>query len=198
MDDMQDCFEVLKNTTLDTPSEPFFLSILQHLLFIRDDVTVKPAYFKIIEECVSQIVLHRSGLDPDFKKNHVELDLGPVLDELREKPITNADNPKIEDLRKQLEEAISEKTELAAKLAMVKEGGAAVGDGKLDPALMEKMKNAPIPGAPPPPPMPGNTTILIILMVLKIFTFSQAIKFSVEFKFIIFINFLSNFCAKFC
>ncbi|XP_049824358.1 protein diaphanous isoform X3 [Aethina tumida] len=155
MDDMQDCFEVLKNTTLDTPSEPFFLSILQHLLFIRDDVTVKPAYFKIIEECVSQIVLHRSGLDPDFKKNHVELDLGPVLDELREKPITNADNPKIEDLRKQLEEAISEKTELAAKLAMVKEGGAAVGDGKLDPALVEKMKNAPIPGAPPPPPMPG-------------------------------------------
>lgn len=25
-----------------------------------------PQYFKIIEECVSQIVLHRSGTDPDF------------------------------------------------------------------------------------------------------------------------------------
>jgi len=25
-----------------------------------------PQYFKLIEECVSQIVLHRSGTDPDF------------------------------------------------------------------------------------------------------------------------------------
>lgn len=41
MDDMQDCFEVLKNLTLETPCEPYFLSILQHLLFIRDDVNVR-------------------------------------------------------------------------------------------------------------------------------------------------------------
>lgn len=41
MDDMQDCFEVLKNITIDTPAEPFFLSILQHLLFIRDDVYIR-------------------------------------------------------------------------------------------------------------------------------------------------------------
>lgn len=43
----------------------------------------RPAYFKIIEECVSQIVLHKSGLDPDFKKNHVDLDLGPLMEELK-------------------------------------------------------------------------------------------------------------------
>lgn len=41
IDDMQDCFEVLKNATLDTPCEPFFLSILQHLLFIRDDANIR-------------------------------------------------------------------------------------------------------------------------------------------------------------
>lgn len=28
---------------------------------------VRPQYYKIIEECVSQIVLHSSGMDPDFK-----------------------------------------------------------------------------------------------------------------------------------
>lgn len=27
----------------------------------------RPQYYKIIEECVSQIVLHCSGMDPDFK-----------------------------------------------------------------------------------------------------------------------------------
>ena len=26
----------------------------------------RPAYYKLIEECVSQIVLHKSGIDPDF------------------------------------------------------------------------------------------------------------------------------------
>lgn len=26
----------------------------------------RPQYFKLIEECISQIVLHRSGTDPDF------------------------------------------------------------------------------------------------------------------------------------
>uniref|UniRef100_A0A8B9ZIA3 Diaphanous related formin 3 n=1 Tax=Anas platyrhynchos TaxID=8839 RepID=A0A8B9ZIA3_ANAPL len=50
----------------DTSAEGYFLSILQHLLLIRNDYFIRPQYFKIIEECVSQIVLHRSGTDPDF------------------------------------------------------------------------------------------------------------------------------------
>jgi Diaphanous FH3 Domain len=36
--DPKECFEILFNTTLNTPAEPYFLSILQHLLSIRDDV----------------------------------------------------------------------------------------------------------------------------------------------------------------
>ena len=39
----------------------------QHLLCIRDDVAIRPAYYKLIEECISQIVLHKSGCDPDFR-----------------------------------------------------------------------------------------------------------------------------------
>lgn len=41
LDDTVECFEVLRNSVADTPSEPFLLSILQHLLFIRDDPNVK-------------------------------------------------------------------------------------------------------------------------------------------------------------
>ena len=29
-------------------------------------VSHRPQYYKVIEECVSQIVLHRSGMEPDF------------------------------------------------------------------------------------------------------------------------------------
>jgi diaphanous 2 len=40
-DDLTDCFEVVKNLVIDTPSEPYLLSILQHLLFIRDDTVIR-------------------------------------------------------------------------------------------------------------------------------------------------------------
>ena len=33
----------------------------------RDDSNIRPAYYKLVEECVSQIVLHKSGCDPDFR-----------------------------------------------------------------------------------------------------------------------------------
>ena len=26
----------------------------------------RPQYYRLIEECVSQIILHKSGMDPDF------------------------------------------------------------------------------------------------------------------------------------
>ena len=41
LDDMIECFDVLRNSVSETPSEPYLLSILQHLLFIRDDPNVK-------------------------------------------------------------------------------------------------------------------------------------------------------------
>ncbi|XP_018568924.1 protein diaphanous isoform X2 [Anoplophora glabripennis] len=164
MDDIHDCFEVLKNVTLETPSEPYFLSILQHLLFIRDDINIRPAYFKLIEEVVSQIVLHKSGLDPDFKKNHVDIDLQPLLDELKDKPVSVVDSAEVEGLRKQLEEALAAKTEAEAKLELVQgRAGATENTGKLDPALINKVNIPPPPppppgmGGPPPPPMPGTS-----------------------------------------
>ena len=67
LDDVDECFELIKNLVMDTPAEPYFLSVLQHLVCIRDDAQIRPAYYKLIEECVSQIVLHKSGYDPDFR-----------------------------------------------------------------------------------------------------------------------------------
>ena len=40
----------------------------------------RPAYFKLIEECVTQIVLQRGGVDPDFRANHrFELDVDAMI-----------------------------------------------------------------------------------------------------------------------
>lgn len=37
LDDSNECFNLIRNTVQNTPSEPHLLSILQHLLLIRDD-----------------------------------------------------------------------------------------------------------------------------------------------------------------
>ncbi len=91
MQDPAECFSLVHNLVADTPAEPLLLSVLQHLLLIRDDHTARfapppptpphpsrlllipppslsdhrPYYYQLIEECVSQIVLHRGGIDPD-------------------------------------------------------------------------------------------------------------------------------------
>lgn len=39
-------------------------------------------YFKLIDECVSQIVLHRDGMDPDFTyRKRLDLDLTEFVGE---------------------------------------------------------------------------------------------------------------------
>lgn len=116
LDDVNDCFVVIKNMVLDTQAEPYFLSILQHLLFIRDDAFVRSAYYKLIEECVSQIVLHRSGCDPDFSATkRFQIDVQPLIDNLIEKSKSEDDN-KIVEISHKLEEAIAHKQEAEAKL----------------------------------------------------------------------------------
>ena len=83
LDDADACFEHLKKSVLKTPSEPYLLSILQHLACIRNDSLVRPAYYKLIEDCVSQIVLHRGGCDPDFQATkRFKIDVEPLLEQL--------------------------------------------------------------------------------------------------------------------
>jgi len=42
----------------------------------------RPQYYKLIEECISQIVLHRGGIDPDFASKRMEIDVEPLIGEL--------------------------------------------------------------------------------------------------------------------
>ncbi|NXA12653.1 DIAP3 protein, partial [Sapayoa aenigma] len=76
-----DVYNMVWNTVKDTSAEGYFLSILQHLLLIRNDYFIRPQYFKLIEECVSQIVLHRNGTDPDFTyRKRLDINFSHLLD----------------------------------------------------------------------------------------------------------------------
>lgn len=171
LDDVNDCFEMVKNLVMDTAAEPYFLSILQHFLFIRDDALIRPAYFKLLEECVSQIVLHRGGCDPDFRSTRrFQIDVQPLIDTLVEKSKVE-DERRMEELQMKLEEALALRQETEAKLQQAEKKlselesrGAVTSPGKLNipapppPPGMYCPAPPPMPGAPaapPPPPMPG-------------------------------------------
>uniref|UniRef100_A0A672SMQ9 Diaphanous related formin 1 n=1 Tax=Sinocyclocheilus grahami TaxID=75366 RepID=A0A672SMQ9_SINGR len=72
-------FQILMNTVKDSKTEPLFLSLMQHLLLVRTDYMARPQYYKLIDECTAQIVLHRNGCDPDFKCRKFDLDVGHLI-----------------------------------------------------------------------------------------------------------------------
>ncbi|XP_047350616.1 protein diaphanous isoform X2 [Vespa velutina] len=170
LDDVNDCFEVVKNMVMETSAEPYFLSILQHLLLIRDDALVRPAYYKLIEECVSQIVLHRSGCDPDFSATkRFQIDVQPLIDTLVEKSRAEEER-RLMEVSQKLEEAIASKQEAEAKLQhaenKIKEleqgTGKSGGGGGASTKTNCPILPPPIPGSnvtpppPPPPPLPNS------------------------------------------
>lgn len=166
LDDVNDCFDLLKNLVCETEAEPYFLSILQHLLFIRDNHELRPAYYQLIEECVSQIVLHKSGFDPNFESRDFHIDTAVLLDELVEKSKVK-EFRRTEQYEKKIEELEIQNQELQAKLANYQEKMLEGGAGGTAPAKTGNklpqivLGPPPMPGfgpgppPPPPPPMPG-------------------------------------------
>ncbi|XP_055958632.1 protein diaphanous homolog 1 isoform X2 [Patella vulgata] len=119
MEDPLACFQLISKTVDNTAAEPYLLSIVQHLLCIRDDTHSRPQYYKLIEECVTQIVLHRNGVDPDFKSTQrFEIDVEPLLADLTEKEAESEENS---DLSKKLESALTSKQEAEAKTTGLEE-----------------------------------------------------------------------------
>ncbi len=50
-------------------------------------LSLRPQYYKLIDECTAQIVLHRNGCDPDFKCRKFELEVGHMIGK-RQKQVT--------------------------------------------------------------------------------------------------------------
>ncbi|CAJ0598693.1 unnamed protein product [Cylicocyclus nassatus] len=99
------CFELLASTTANTAVEPVLLSIMQHLMIIPEDVSVRLSYFRLIESCVNEIVLHKNGVDPDFDSVfHFETPISEIIDQLQDA-----------EFSRKLEQAVQAKQEAVAK-----------------------------------------------------------------------------------
>ncbi|NWX78702.1 DIAP2 protein, partial [Alca torda] len=110
-------FHLLYNMLKDTSSENYFLSILQHFLLIRNDYYVRPQYYKIIEECVSQIVLHCSGMDPDFKcRGRMDVDFTHLVDSCVDKAKVEESEKKAAEFSRKFDEEFTARQEAQAEL----------------------------------------------------------------------------------
>ncbi|KAG1934540.1 protein diaphanous homolog 1 isoform X2 [Pimephales promelas] len=116
MDDVTEVFQILMNTVKDSKAEPLFLSLLQHLLLVRNDYMSRPQYYKLIDECTAQIVLHRNGCDPDFKCRKFELDVGFLIDNMVDQTKVEISEAKATDLAKKLEAELTARHELQVEL----------------------------------------------------------------------------------
>ncbi|XP_007519043.1 protein diaphanous homolog 1 isoform X2 [Erinaceus europaeus] len=116
MDDFSEVFQILLNTVKDSKAEPHFLSILQHLLLVRNDYEARPQYYKLIEECISQIVLHKNGADPDFKCRHLHIDIEGLIDQMIDKTKVEKSETKATELEKKLDSELTSRHELQVEM----------------------------------------------------------------------------------
>ncbi|XP_064218725.1 protein diaphanous homolog 2 isoform X4 [Aotus nancymaae] len=158
MDDMNEVYHLLYNMLKDTAAENYFLSILQHFLLIRNDYYIRPQYYKIIEECVSQIVLHCSGMDPDFKyRQRLDIDFTHLIDSCVNKAKVEESEQKAAEFSKKFDEEFTARQEAQAELQKrdekIKELEAEI--QQLRTQAQVPSSSSRIPGPPPPPPLPG-------------------------------------------
>uniref|UniRef100_A0A8C7Z8W2 Diaphanous-related formin 2 n=1 Tax=Oryzias sinensis TaxID=183150 RepID=A0A8C7Z8W2_9TELE len=160
-------YHLLSNMVKDTASEPYLLSVLQHLLLIRNDYYIRPQYYKVIEESVAQIVLHRSGMDPDFGySRRLEMDFTHLIDQCVDKAKVEESEQKAAEYSKKFDEEFSARQEAQAECQKLEEK---IKEFQTKMQALEAQVNAgkttppppPLPGAaapppPPPPPPPGG------------------------------------------
>ncbi|XP_043560433.1 protein diaphanous homolog 2 isoform X2 [Chiloscyllium plagiosum] len=160
MDDMNEVYHLLSNMVKDTAAENYFLSLLQHLLLIRNDYYVRPQYYKIIEECVSQIVLHRNGVDPDFEyRKRLDVDFSHLIDQCVDKAKVEESEQKALEFSKKFDEEFTARQEAQAesqkKDEKIKELETKLHQLEAERKAASVPSNAP-PPPPPPPPPPGG------------------------------------------
>uniref|UniRef100_A0A3Q2HRD7 Diaphanous related formin 3 n=1 Tax=Equus caballus TaxID=9796 RepID=A0A3Q2HRD7_HORSE len=169
LDEAYDVYNMVWNTVKETRAEGYFISILQHLLLIRNDYFIRQQYFKLIDECVSQIVLHRDGMDPDFTyRKRLDLDLSQFVDICIDQAKLEEFEEKASDLFKkfekeftdhqetqaQLQKKEAEINELQAELQAFKSQFGALPAGTNTSLPLSKENGTSHPALPPAPPLP--------------------------------------------
>ncbi|KAF1761675.1 hypothetical protein GCK72_009931 [Caenorhabditis remanei] len=103
-DSLDGCFELLAANSEATGTETILLSILQLLTLTNEDMSTKRAYMKLIEASISEIIFHRTPIDPDSQERLVfEIPVSEIIERMQD-----------EEMAKKLRQATSAKQEAVA------------------------------------------------------------------------------------
>lgn len=103
-DTLDGCFELLAANSEATGTETVLLSILQLMTLTNEDMSTKRSYMKLIETAISDILLHRTPIDPQADYKFVfEVPVAEIIDKMQD-----------EEMAKKVRQATSAKQEAVA------------------------------------------------------------------------------------
>ncbi|KAF6768330.1 hypothetical protein AHF37_10392 [Paragonimus kellicotti] len=160
LDDPNQVYQILYRTLTGTKSETKFLSILQHLLFVRDEPS-RFSYYTLLEELISQVVMQVDGFDPDPRSVILRLDVEATVTALLEGVKQVDSSGRDSELKKKLDQALQAKLEAEATIHTLQKQLEASGikpDGKVKaPDGLEDQLRSSTGGTIPPPPNLGGS-----------------------------------------
>ena len=115
LNDPRDVFECVLASVEGTRSYDFFLSCLQHILLIRDEVELKPRYFQVIDNLITQVVLDHKGLVEDFSQTY-GTSVQHLIDKFADQDQLQATLEDIRNLQEMYDELALERDELQRQL----------------------------------------------------------------------------------
>uniref|UniRef100_A0A8C4QB41 FH2 domain-containing protein n=1 Tax=Eptatretus burgeri TaxID=7764 RepID=A0A8C4QB41_EPTBU len=156
--DVQEVFTVITNLVKGSPAAGYLLSLLQHLLLIRSDFFARTQYYRLVDECISQIVLHRGGSDPDFRHGkHFHLDVDHLIECMVDRAKLEESEKRAEELSQKLDAEVASRLELQAELARKE-----TKERELEALLNQKAAGivSTTNGPPAPPPLDPSLAII--------------------------------------
>ncbi|VDL92259.1 unnamed protein product [Schistocephalus solidus] len=162
--DLTECdqvYQLLSRSLLNTSSEKLFLSLLQHLLFVREE-PYREHYYALLNELISQVVLQTDGVDYDPSLRLLHLDVEGTVNALLEAQKNMDGSAKCEELQKKLDQTLQEKQEAEAMLATLRAAKSSTSGGPTGASVVPPPPAPPgsttseAPAPPPPPPPPGS------------------------------------------
>ncbi|KAG0317729.1 hypothetical protein BG000_004435, partial [Podila horticola] len=121
MSDPYDVFQALLRSVEDSRAYDFFLSLLQHMLLIREEGDLRIRYFQLMDAIVTQVVLDRRGVTETFDQK-IGISVNQLVSKLVDQDRLNIALEDAKQARTELEKMTRQKNELEREVGQKDDG----------------------------------------------------------------------------
>ncbi|KAG0026509.1 hypothetical protein BGZ81_006308 [Podila clonocystis] len=121
MSDPYDVFQALLRSVEDSRAYDFFLSLLQHMLLIREEGDLRIRYFQLMDAIVTQVVLDRRGVTENFDQK-IGISVNQLVSKLVDQDRLNVALEDVKQTRTELEKMTRQKNELEREIGQKDDG----------------------------------------------------------------------------